>query len=102
MQKLAAFKTENEKFLTLNNYDYNAILNSNIVILKSIVFEVRGDNYEQKRNSLRELAIDFFNLDLDGSPVDFSYNEISIISNWFEKMAGRLGLLKEFKENGIV
>ena len=61
-------------------------------------FKIQGNNYQEKRAYLEDLAIDwstFF------AGLDWSYSELAEIQNWFYTNGKRYGLLKEFKENCI-
>ena len=65
------------------------------------VFELKvfGKSYQEKKSDLRNRAIcyqDTYNY------VTWSYGEIAEISAFFYKNGKRYGLLREFKENGIL
>ena len=62
-----------------------------------IPFTVHGSNYAERRENVRETAIEFSHAE-DGG---LSYGELAAIGGWFEKMGKRYGLLKEFRENAI-
>lgn len=67
-------------------------------ILTTILFKISGKTYKEKQESLRQLAIDF-----QLSNANFlSYGELAEIHFFFKHNARRYGLLKEFKENGII
>lgn len=70
----------------------------NVYNIEILDFKIIGKNYKERKNNLEELAK---NWQLNFSWLDWSYNELAIISNYFYKNAKRYGLLKEFKENGI-
>lgn len=55
--------------------------------------------YQEKKADVREKAIDFQQV---FSECDFSYSEIIEYQNYFLKQGKRYGLLKEFRENGII
>ena len=55
--------------------------------------------YQEKKADVREKAIDFQQV---FSECDFSYSEIIEYQNYFQKQGKRYGLLKEFRENGII
>lgn len=67
-------------------------------IYKEILFKVSGKTYTEKQESLRQLAIDYQLSNAYG----LSCGEYAEITNFFEKNAKRYGLIKEFKENGII
>ena len=69
--------------------------------VKSIIdFTIHGRTYTEKKECLRNIAIDFqcANSEANGG---LSYGEIADISSWFEKNGKRYGLIKEFHENAI-
>lgn len=55
--------------------------------------------YEEKKADVREKAINFQQA---FSEYDFSYSEIIEYQDYFQKQGKRYGLLKEFRENGII
>lgn len=55
--------------------------------------------YQTKKEQVRQEAIDW---QIEASEKNLSYNELAIISFHFWKLGRRYGLLKEFKENGII
>ena len=62
-----------------------------------IPFTVHGSNYAERRENVRETAIDFQAADCGG----LYMSDMAQIYGWFEKMGKRYGLLKEFRENAI-
>lgn len=50
---------------------------------------------ERARNKAVEWQIDFNNH-------NYSYGELIYYGNYFDKLARRYGLVKEFRENGII
>ena len=66
--------------------------------IKVLVFRIKGKTYQEKKNSLEELAKDWqFNF----SSLGWSYGELATVTNYFEKNGKRYGLLNVFKENAI-
>lgn len=63
-----------------------------------ILFKISGKTYEEKKENLRQLAIDFQLSDI----INLSYGELAEIYTFFKKNAKRYGLIQEFKENGII
>ena len=57
------------------------------------------NNYQKRKASVREMAIDWQNL--CGESKDLCYDELFAVSNMFYKLGKRYGLLGEFRENGI-
>lgn len=55
--------------------------------------------YQEKKADVREKAINFQQM---FSEYDFSYSEIIEYQDYFQKQGKRYGLLKEFRENGII
>lgn len=55
--------------------------------------------YEYYKNLAREKAIEW---QLDFNNHNYSYLELAMFSERFEKLAKRYGLTKEFKENDII
>ena len=55
--------------------------------------------YQDKKEQVRDEAIDW-----QGGYQDhnFSYSELANFGEYFERLGKRYGLLKEFKENGII
>lgn len=67
----------------------------NIAILN---FKIGGKTYEERKNSLRELAIDW---QLSFSDLPWSWEELAEIQDYFYTNGKKYGLLTEFKENAI-
>ena len=68
-------------------------------IIAKIPLKICGKTYQEKQEDLRQKAIEYqdtFNY------VSWSYSEIAEINNFFYKNGKRYGLLREFKENGII
>lgn len=55
--------------------------------------------YQEKKADVREKAINFQQA---FSECNFSYSEIIEYQDYFLKQGKRYGLLKEFRENGII
>lgn len=64
-----------------------------------LLLKVSGRTYKERKEFVIELAKDW---QLNFSSLDWSYNELAIIQNYFEKIALKYGLTKEFKENCII
>ena len=72
-----------------------------ISVLFELPFEIHGSSYKERKESLRELAIDF-QLNNDGeTDVQLGYSEIGAAAEFFERAGRRYGLLREFRENCI-
>lgn len=57
------------------------------------------NKYEQGKANARQQAIDWQN---EQSMQSMSWGEVAYYSDYFTKLGKRYGLLKEFKENGII
>lgn len=55
--------------------------------------------YCDKKERAREKAIDW---QLDFNNHNYSYGELVYFQSYFENLAKRYGLMKEFRENGII
>ena len=62
-------------------------------------FKIVGNDYQERKNSLEDLALDW---QTNFATLPWSYSELAEIENWFYKNAKRYGLLEEFKVNGII
>lgn len=60
---------------------------------------VSGRTYQERKNDLKEKAIEWSNK--LGNYPRWSYGELGEIQDFFEVNARRYGLLKEFRENAI-
>lgn len=69
-------------------------------LLKNIAESQKGvPMYEKRKARAREKAIEW---QLKFGTKDVSYDELLEAGNYFEKLGKRYGLLKEFRENGIL
>ena len=66
-------------------------------IIQIMVFNVKGKSYAERKENLRNIAIEFSHNEICG----LSYGEVWHIQNFFEIMGRRYGLLREFRENAI-
>lgn len=55
--------------------------------------------YQKKKAAARQKAIDWQHSFADH---DYSYGELAVAGHEFEKLGRRYGLIKEFRENGII
>lgn len=87
---------------TYNSYSmyYNDTFNPEIDVLALIDTDrpPAGKNYHDKRNTLQGYAITFQATGTKGLP----YWDLYRIGNYFEYYGKRYGLLKEFRDNGII
>lgn len=71
---------------------------SGVYNIEILDFKISGETYKEKKESLKDLAINWQD---NFSPLSWNYSELAKIGNYFYKNGKRYGLLKEFKENGI-
>lgn len=69
------------------------------VLLTVVEISISGNNYKQKQESLREQA---HNIQLLLSQSTQSYKTLVEVQNWLMAKATTYGLIKEFRENGII
>ena len=82
-----------------NEY-YRDTFSPSVDVLGFVSYIVRGKTYDQKKECVRNIAKD--TQILISHAQDISWEELCEIKAWFEKMGRRFGLLKEFRENGII
>ena len=93
-------ETEDYLFTSCPEY-YSATFSPEVEINAEVFLGLSGKSYEEKQASARNAASEYSRALPDGYFNDFSWNEIAIINNWFEKVGKRYGLLREFKENAL-
>lgn len=69
-------------------------------VLYAIPFFVSGKTYQERKANLEQLAIDFQLADAEVSG-GLSYGELADIGAFFNRAGSKLGLIREFRENGI-
>lgn len=69
------------------------------MFLGIVEISISGNNYKQKQESLREQAR---NIQLLLSQSTQSYRTLVEVQNWLMAKATTYGLIKEFRENGII
>ena len=84
-------------FSTLPEY-HAATFSPDRDISAVIPLKVHGSTYAQRRESLRNLAIDVQSADNGG----LSCGEYAILAAYFTRMGRYYGLLREFREEGII
>ena len=57
------------------------------------------NNYQRKKEEARQQAIEY---QYSFNEYNYSYSEVAYYQAYFEKLAKRYGLIKEFKENCII
>lgn len=69
-------------------------------ILYYIPLVISGNTYQDRKEDIRNKAIEYQNTYYDFG--DYSYGELSIINEFFERAGRRYGLLNEFITEGII
>ena len=67
--------------------------------IKMLLLKIQGKDYKEKQADLEEKAIEW---SVYFSQFAWSYGEIAEIQDFFYINAKRYGLVKEFKDNGII
>lgn len=84
-----------------NKYGYKAwveeTLNPLVENVETLDLKITGETYEERKDCLEELAIDFQRR----FQCWWSYGELYTIQGWFYENAKRYGLVKVFRENAI-
>lgn len=88
-----------QAFLYYNMSDWIRDSFSPDYIYNTISFKITGKTYEQRKAAARDLAITYQNI---FSSLYIDMWEYSDITNYLERVAKRYGLIKEFRENGII
>lgn len=57
-------------------------------------------SYQERKEEVRQQAIDYQNSFTEGQT--YFWSELAEIGAKFERLAKRYGLIREFKENGII
>ena len=57
------------------------------------------ERYQRIKERLRQAAIDY---QIMFAKTNTSWEQVTKVTNYFENMGKRYGLLKEFRENGII
>lgn len=82
---------------TINNY-YNVTFSQVAKEVALITFKVSGKNYQERKEDVRQKAIEFSHCNFPG----LFWSEMAWIESWFRTQAERYGLLVEFRENAII
>lgn len=78
---------------------YAASFNPNCTVTRFNFSEPSGSTYAERRTAAREMAQEWQGI---AAETALSYGELGIIAAFFETVARRFGLLREFRENGII
>ena len=74
---------------------------SDLEMLNVLLFKLCGHTYTERKENLRNLAIDFQAAQSEESNLQLSYMEAAKSADFFRKNGRRYGLLREFQENAI-
>lgn len=69
-------------------------------IMYYIPLIISGNTYQDRKNDVRNKAIDYQSTYYEFC--NYSYGELSIINEFFERAGRQYGLLNEFHTNGII
>lgn len=78
---------------------YNETFSPDTKDIDILRFKIHGKNYQEQKASAEELAIRY---QTEFAGYSWSYSELMEINEYFEKIGKKYGLLKEFRENGII
>lgn len=71
------------------------------IFLFVLPFRIVGKTYNERKDSLRNIAIDF-QYENDGeTDYQLSMEKIGLVEDFFERMGRKYGLLREFRQNAI-
>ena len=62
-------------------------------------FDLRGSTYAERRTAAREMAQEWQGIAANAA---LSYGELGEIAAFFERIGRKCGLLREFRENGMI
>lgn len=68
-------------------------------LIDYIPLTVCGKSYEERQNDLQNKAIEW---SFASGAASWSYGELADIQEFFERNGKRYGLIREFRENGII
>jgi hypothetical protein len=63
-----------------------------------LTLKITGKTYEERKNNLQDLAINYSH---NFGSLSWSYGELAEIGDFFYRNGKKYGLLREFHENGI-
>ena len=72
--------------------------NPDTKVLFVLDFVVHGKGYQNRKSSVRDIAIEWSN---NGDVTGLDMSDLWCLSNWFYKNGKRYGFLEEFSENGL-
>lgn len=92
---------ENNLYYSFDQY-YRDTFSPEVDTIYFIEFKTCGKTYQEKKQSIVDIAIAFQAYQCEESDCDLSWADYSNVTYFFEKMAKRYGLAREFKENAII
>ena len=95
---------KSHKVLFNNSYDFNKFSNTkDFSYIDYVVLSVKGSTYTERRNNLKSLATDCSFLILENvDKNELSNAGIDKIKDWFTKVGKQFGLMREFKNLGVI
>lgn len=106
MYRHIEFKNGSNPYVSFTDDNFiKIVLNEDLQFLNAACFfisepaEYCRKTYQNYKNALRDFAIEFQN---SFSFINYSYAELAEWQNFFEKYGKKYGLIREFKENGIL
>jgi hypothetical protein len=88
------------KQLLINDYQFKQLKSTN-KLDSFLKLEISGRQYKDKQSSLQNIAFTFHDFFVADSDIDLTFGELATVSQWFEMMGRRLGLLAELKKQGV-
>lgn len=79
---------------------YKDTFSPSTVVLENIDLTVHGKTYADRKEDVRNKAIDYQNIPALGMSLYMS--EVAIFGEYFAAQGKRYGLLREFRENAII
>lgn len=99
-QKSIVSKTMGWEIWVVKSMESNGIIKANTFKNKKDAFSFyKRGKYAENKEIARQKAIDWQN---ETAKKDIFYSELVEKAEYFQKIAKRYGLIKEFKENGII
>ena len=75
--------------------------NTELDIYTTIEMKIKGKNYSERKNNLRDKAIEYQNSYSACTGGSLSMEELFRLQSFFETQGKKYGLITEFRENGI-
>lgn len=88
----------------VHDYDelHRETFSPDVDTLAIIPLRISGKTYAEKKDSARNLAIEVQRTICQEAECNVPYGTHMILGDFFEKIAKRFGLLREFRENAII